>query len=218
AAVHAQLESAEAAAAWLLEQLEAPPFRRSAPGAEPPQGDPLLIVTAHDAAARLLMTAQEPDPHAAVAIIMRLLARDDLALSADQRRLLAATRIDQLLTRAGDITGFAPQALALRALHAAGDPERRIEAIALLRQAAQQTEDAEVRDLARFEAAALLLTTAASDAERAEGVDLLISMLQELDEWPRAPEAAHAATAHARALLAAEPAGRGRRGLLERAL
>src|SRR5690606_33133684 len=32
AAVHAQLESAEADAAWLLEQLEAPPFRRSAPG------------------------------------------------------------------------------------------------------------------------------------------------------------------------------------------
>src|SRR5690606_10407719 len=51
----AQAEAdAVAAAEWLLAQLEAPPFRRDSED-DDPRSDPLLIVLAHDAAARLLI-------------------------------------------------------------------------------------------------------------------------------------------------------------------
>src|SRR5690606_14360394 len=178
------------------------------------RSDPLLIVLAHDAAARLLIEAEEPERERAVNIIMRLLDRDDLALHLNQRRALVGARIDRLLAGAPDSAEFAPPVIALRALHMARSPDRRVEAIALLRRAADQTDDGDLREMARFEAAALLLAPAAEPAERAAGVELLISMLQEHSDWPRALEAASAAAAHARTLLARDPADPGARSLL----
>ncbi|MFG0284028.1 MAG: hypothetical protein ACF8R7_06360, partial [Phycisphaerales bacterium JB039] len=201
---------AEAAMNWLLGRIGQRPFA----------GDPLLITIAHDACARMLIEAQgagEPARRRAVSVVLRLLERDDLGLSEEARRALVGARLDQLLSGA-DLSGYPVEALALWAQTAAQDPARREVAIDTLRDVASRTTDPDLREESLFEAAALLLDPGAPDAQRIEGVAILIALLEHVADWPRGPEAARAIAAHAGALYASAVDDPDRQALLERAL